>query len=180
MTWTRLDDGWTDKPELEDLDFADRWHYLAMIQFCSRVGRYDGVIRNVDARRCSDHPDPARALTNIASAGLIAVEGRAYRIVQIDEHVPPPSVRNSAEQAKVRQRRSRAHRSGDHSMCIFGSCPEAPRPDDVTGDVTSDVTGDIGTGRDGTGQAVYAVGTPATGERVTGWDVVAIPRELIA
>lgn len=170
MTWTRLDDGWTDKPELEDLDFATRWHYLAMIQFCSRNDRDTGIIRAVDARRCSDVPEPARALAQLEQAGLITIEAKAYRIVNIDEHVPPPYIRNQAEKAKLRKRRERAHKNGDHSLCIFGSCSDAPRPAE---DVTGIVTRDIGTGRDGTGRAED---TPVTSE----WAVVAIGEGRVA
>ncbi|WP_127818236.1 hypothetical protein [Microbacterium sp. CPCC 204701] len=146
MTWTRLDDSWTDDARLGDLDFACRWHYLAMIQFCCRNGRLDGVIRHVDARRASDHPEPARALAELAAAGLIAVEGGTYRILAIDEHAPPPHIVKSAEQAKVRKRRQRAHHAGDHALCLPANCDLAPG-------VTADVTRDTGTGRDGTGRA---------------------------
>lgn len=166
MTWTKLDDSWVDMPALEQLDFAARWHYLAMIQFCSRNGRYDGVIRNVDARRASDHPDPARALMEIASVpGLIAVEGSAYRLLQITEHVPAPHIIQNAEKSKLRMQRMRAHKSGDHSICLPDHCPHAP--------VTGSVTRNTGTGRDGTGRAEDNGGTQDSAANVTDWPVVA-------
>ena len=37
VTWTKLDDLWCERRELAAINFADRWHYLAMIQFCSRA-----------------------------------------------------------------------------------------------------------------------------------------------
>ena len=36
MTWTRLDDRWAERAVLAQLSYETRWHYLAMIQFCSR------------------------------------------------------------------------------------------------------------------------------------------------
>ena len=157
MTWTRLDDAFTDDQRLADLDHTDRWHYLAMIQFCSRTQKYDGILRAADARRCSDHPDPNGALFRITGAGLITKLDAGYRINQIDDHIPPPSVRQSSERARIRKQRERRHKEGDHSMCLPENCAGAP-PDGggpgggVTPNVTRDVTRDTGTGQDRTGQ----------------------------
>lgn len=118
MTWTRLDDRWTDSPALEDVSFEDRWHYLAMIQRCTRTETDDGIVRAVDARRCSDHPDPAAAITRLVDAGLIEiVPGGKYRLVAIDDHTPPPWVRKKTERDRDDKRRKRAHDTGDHSLC---------------------------------------------------------------
>ena len=141
MTWTRLDDQWTERPDLATLDHATRWHYLSMIVFCSRTGRLDGVLRLADARRCSDVDDPDQAHRYLIAVGLVEQRGGLLAIPAIHEHVPPPSVRNKAEQDKMRKRRQRAHKADDHSLCIPGHCPNAA----VTGDVTRDM-------RDGTGQ----------------------------
>lgn len=149
MSWTRLDDGWTDSTDFADLDHATRWHYLAMIQFCSRTQKYDGLMRRGDALRCSDVDDPGGALAALAAEGLIAIEDKHVRVLRIDEHVPPPSVRESAEKTKVRVRRHRKHSNGDHSECLPANCDQAPTPSDVTGDVTRY----SGTGRAGTGSS---------------------------
>lgn len=153
MTWTRLDDLWTDNVILADLDYADRWHYLAMIQFCSRTGSYTGELRAADARRCSDHPDPTGALYRLTATGLISKSETGYKVNQIDDHIPPPSVRQESERAKIRKRRSRMHKEGDHSICLPEHCTAAPTPPDGpkgrgTGDVTRDITGDTRTGQD--------------------------------
>lgn len=72
MTWTRLDDGWTDQQVFDAIPYEIRWHYLSMIQFCSRTARYDGIVREEDARRCSDVSDPDIANTTLVAAGLLA------------------------------------------------------------------------------------------------------------
>jgi hypothetical protein len=144
MSWTKLDDRWTDRPELAPLSYETRWHYLAMIQFCSRTDRIDGVLTIKDAKRCSDVEDPGRAIRDLLDAGLLEPDAGRLRIVEIHEHVPPPSVRQKAENDKIRKRRERAHKAGDHSMCLPDHCSRIS--------VTSEVTRDLGTGRDRTGR----------------------------
>jgi len=162
VTWTRLDDGWTDQATLADLSFEDRWHYLALIQHCSRTDKLDGVIRGVDARRCSDHPDPTSALANLNEVGLVEVlEKDRYHVVTIEAHVPPPHVRRKTEDDKNRQRRNRAHKVGDHSLCKSDA-------DCVTGNVTRYVGRDVGTGRDGTARDHSTTST---------WDSVTLPSD---
>lgn len=177
MSWTRLDDTWTDSTVLADLDFADRWHYLAMIQFCSRTEKVDGVLRVVDARRCSDHPDPNQAVRNLADVGLVEIRQHDVKLNLIDDHLPPPSVRNRKDAQNQRKTRSRAHQAGDHSHCIPENCDRAPKRE-----VTSDVTRDPGTGQDGTGrdrsldrEGSNAQRQSVTDQPVTSWPVVSIP-----
>lgn len=162
MTWTRLDDTWTDLPELADLPHDERWHYLCMIQFCSRTLRYDGVLKVADARRCSDVDNPDEALDHLAAVGLVhrQADGRV-KVAKIDEHIPPPSVRENSEKSKVRMQRMRAHKNGDHSLCLPERCEHVDL-DKATGEitttsqppVTASVTRNTGTGQDGTGQAL--------------------------
>lgn len=153
MSWTRLDDTWTDNTVLADLSFEDRWHYLAMIQFCSRTQKFDGIVRAVDARRCSDHPAPEAAHANLINIGLLVSLGNAFKLTQIDDHIPPPSVRENSEKSKVRMKRMRQHRLGDHSTCLPDNCPEAGVvAAEVSPPVTGDVTRNTGTGQDRTGQ----------------------------
>lgn len=144
MTWTRLDDCWTDDPVINDLPLQDRWHYLALIQFCSRTKKYDGCLRAVDAYRCSDHPDARGAVQRMAALGLVTIAGANVKVLRIDEHIPPPSVRESSERAAVRVRRSRQHKAGDHSQCLPKYCPEASA---AAPPVTPDVTRNTGSGQ---------------------------------
>lgn len=180
MSWTRLDDTWTDSTVLADLDFADRWHYLAMIQFCSRTEKVDGVLRVVDARRCSDHPDPNQAVRNLADVGLVEIRQHDVKLNLIDDHLPPPSVRNRKEAQNQRKSRSRAHQVGNHSHCIPENCDRAPKRE-----VTSDVTRDPGTGQDRTGRdrSLDREGSSVqpqsvTDQPVTSWPVVSIPNAV--
>ena len=145
MTWTRLSDDFTERADLADLSHADRWHYLALIQLCSRSGRLNGHLRRVDALRCSDHPEPAAALDRLAAAGLIEPRGTTVVVVQIGDHIPPPS---AVAKSTLRVQRHRLHAIGDHSLCLRSHCPDAPE----TRSETRSETEPLGTGQDRTGR----------------------------
>ena len=183
MTWTRLDDAWTDLPVLADMTLAARWHYLCLIQFCSRSGNYDGLIRTVDALRCSDVDKPKDAMNEIHRAGLLARtdDPKRLRLVQIDDHVPPESVREKAVRDRDRKERSRRHAAGDHSTCYRQRCEhgqlDEPKPKrhatlpegaPVNSPVKSHVTPGLdGTGRVGSG-STYNEAHPEHIDKTTG------------
>lgn len=101
MTWTRLNDGWTDSPEISTLSFTARWHYLSMIQWCSKNALYDGLIRAVDARRCSDVPDVAASLAELVATHRIVQDGDSYVVVDIDQHIPLEHLRSPETLARL-------------------------------------------------------------------------------
>lgn len=164
MSWTRLDDRWTEQSVFDTVSLASRWHYLAMIQTCCRTDRVDGRLTSSAAKRASDVDDPVTALAELAAVGLVEPSTDGIRLARIAEHVPTLQTRNRTEQARLRQRRSRAHHAGDHAWCLPDHCDDAADP--VTPHVTRDqahghafvtpavtnVTRDVGTGRDGTGK----------------------------
>lgn len=153
MTWIRTDDNFTDWPVFESLDFAARWHYLALIHLCGRTFRYDGRLRAVDVRRASDVPDPDACTEQLIVTGLVTRDGDGYKLARIDEHMPPPSMRDGRrkESQRDRQRRARLHKQGNHCECLPENCDAATAPD---APVTSEVTRDPGTGQvPGTGLA---------------------------
>lgn len=172
MSWTRLDDRWTERSVFDTVSLASRWHYLSLVQVCCRTDRVDGRLTTSAALRASDVDDPAGALAELVSAGLVEPVTGGFRLPHIAEHVPPEQVRNRADQAKLRQRRSRAHHAGDHATCRPDHCDDAAAP--VTPHVTRDqahghafvtpavtnVTRDTGTGRDGTGQGTTQLREP--------------------
>jgi len=142
MSWTKLDDRWTDRPVFESIDHEARWHYLALIQTCSRDSRTDGVLPIGRARRASDVADPDRAHQVLEEHSLVELTKDTVRVVEIGEHIPPPHIRQASEKAKVRMKRMRAHKAGDHSLCLPDNCESAHVP--------RHVTGNTGTGQDGT------------------------------
>lgn len=149
MSWSRFDDNWSDRMRALGMTFQTRVHYMAMIQFCSRTNLFDGEMKSVDARTCSDVDDPTACVAELQRLDLVTrhvtPDGERYRIVNIDEHVPPPHLRDRPRKASgvARTQRWRLHKAGDHSACRPETCPDAA--------VTSDVTGHAGTGQDGPG-----------------------------
>lgn len=139
MSWTRLDDGWTDDQILVELSHETRWHYLCMIQFCSRTKRFDGFIRAVDARRCSDVSNPSGAVQDLVDVGLVHPAQDGYKLHRMEEdHAPPVSVRNRAESNKQAQARHRAHKSGDHTLCLLQNCEHSTADGDSHADSKPD------------------------------------------
>ena len=124
MTWTRLDDNWLADEAFDGLDVPTMWHYLNMIQFCSRGKRYTGVTPLVHARTCSIVDDPLAAIAALIDAGLVEnMDGATLRVVRIEEHVPSADLRKKLAQDKVRAARHRKHKAGDHSECSPDRCP---------------------------------------------------------
>lgn len=108
------------------LDIPARWHYLMMVQFCSRGKRYDGVMPLAEAEMCSTAADKPGILAKLIAAELVEnVDGEMLRVVRIDQHIPPPSVRNASAESAVRVARHRKHKNGDHSGCLPDKCEKA-------------------------------------------------------
>ena len=123
MSWTRLDDRWTERPVFEQLGTEPSWHLLCMIQHCSRNHLYDGVMTRKTAVRASLVDDPELALAALVGAGLVEqLPDGTVRVVEIVDHIPPPSVRQASAATKVRVRRHRRHKVGDHSECLPDHC----------------------------------------------------------
>lgn len=107
MTWTRLSDDWCENQVFEDLSYAARWHYVCLLQFCSRSHRYDGVIKRRFAIGQSDVDAPEAALKELVAAGLLTIEEGSYRVVNIDQHVLPPSMRDENRKASQNKRQAK-------------------------------------------------------------------------
>jgi hypothetical protein len=126
MSWTRLDDTWGDDPVFDDLDFATRWHYLMLIQLCSRSDRRDGVIPLRKASNCSDVDDSAACIGALITAGLVEnIDGATIRVVRIAAHVPSADLLRRLANDKDRAARHRKHKAGDHSDCSPERCLDA-------------------------------------------------------
>lgn len=178
MSWTRLDDLWTERA---DLSHATRWHLLSMIQRCSRSDLRDGVMRIVDAHRCSDHPDPTAALTELGRAGLIEKTGdTTLRVIGIDAYLPSEATRQRTANNRMYQQRSRErkqlHARGDHSLCPADRCGNRTQKAPVSADVSTQVSADVGTGRDWTASVPSRDGTDIGRARENQGAALATPR----
>lgn len=147
MTWASFDDGFCARPVWDAVAYPARWHYLALVTEVCRSRRWDGVLPRGLALRCSDVPDPAAALDELESAGLVTLTDAEVVLPFVDDHIPPEKQRpehflprKRANQRAYRQRRCDA---GKHSKDCPLTCPAR---------VTDRVTGNAGAGRGGAGR----------------------------
>lgn len=110
----------------DDLDHATRWHYLMLIQLCSRSSRHDGTLPLKRAVNCSDVEDQTSAVGALIAAGLLEnVDGATVRVVRIAAHVPSADLIAKLAQDRARAARHRKHKAGDHSDCDPDRCSDA-------------------------------------------------------
>ncbi|SNU00955.1 hypothetical protein SAMN06298212_10571 [Ruaniaceae bacterium KH17] len=126
MVWAKFDDRFSERIELQEISLEARWHYIALVLTCCRTEVWDGVLKVSHARRLSDVPDPDRALLELAEHDLVKIDGNRVKVVDVAEFVPAPHIRENAEHSKIRMQRLRAHKAGDHSLCLPESCEAAP------------------------------------------------------
>lgn len=151
MTWTRLDDRWCDDEVFEEMDYEAHWHYLCMLQYCSRNEKYTGLLSMINVRKASDGADHERTLAILIDAGLVRnVDGATFEMVRIKQHVPSPELLDKLQQDKERAARYRKHKAGDHAECSPTRCKEAPSRD-ASGSPSRDARDGDGTGRAVTG-----------------------------
>ena len=174
MTWSRFDDGWTDREDLADVSLAARWHLVALISFCSRTHRYDGRIRAADARRASDVPDPSGAAAELVAAGHLEVIDGGVRLVHINDHVPPPSMRDEHRKSGQNKRKQAERERKAAATSPDQNPAEAPAASDNAREVTEDVTRDTGTGQDGDG-SLGGRDIRREGNAAAAWPPVAVP-----
>ncbi|WP_141575938.1 hypothetical protein [Actinomadura sp. WMMA1423] len=166
MAWLRDSDDYTQRVEWDGVSYEARWHYKAMIEYCSRSRRWDGRLPLEQALRVSDVPDPDRCIAELEAIGYAIVTRNVTSHVtsqspsrvtlgtvtlpRIDEHIPPRGMRDNASNSKLRMQRKRAHDRGEHHLCLPKNCPQATPPDDPAADTrnTRSVTRNPGTGRD--------------------------------
>ena len=126
MSWTRLDDNWLADEAFDGLDIPTMWHYLHMIQFCSRGKRYSGVMPLAHARTCSTVADQMGALQLLSKLA----SSRTWTGRRCGWFASRSTSRRRACGTRQQQRRSVSPgtgdtRTGDHRECLPEKCPHA-------------------------------------------------------
>jgi hypothetical protein len=121
MTWTRLGDDFTDRPDVIGLsDAAFRAHVEALVWSNQQTtdGRLPGGVREL--RRILSIEDVAAAVTELTKAGLWEPAGDDYQLdwseQESAERFHERKAFNAARQANYRDRSER-HARGDHTAC---------------------------------------------------------------
>jgi hypothetical protein len=141
MTWTRLGDDFTDRPDVAGLsDGAFRAHIEALV-WCNRLMR-DGVIPRSSLRRILTSTDVDSLVDELAAAGLWTVDDKT---IQLDWSEQEPAERVAERRAEWRRRdeRRRRHINGDHTMCDAKRCHYLiANPDALTRETTGETRRD--------------------------------------
>lgn len=159
MTWTKLPQELLDDVRLLDLDRSDRWLHVEALMFANRT-LSDGVIDRRFLARFTDHDDPKAAAARLVAAGLWEELSVGWLIVDFaEDQLSRKQVEALRKASYERQKRSRAHRSGDHALCRPSYCPNAPMGEPSRRDIqresrstVPDRTGPTGKVREGRGE----------------------------
>jgi len=140
MEWVGLPLDILERLERHGLSRDDRLLYVEGFTY---AGQYltDGVL-TPRIPKLSDHPDPDGAATRLVEAGVWDLDDDGTYVISdyFSANISRDEIDRRKEAARIRQERSRRHKSGDHSQCIRGRyCPEGEL-ETVTRDVTREVT----------------------------------------
>lgn len=135
MTWTKLGDDYADRLEDFDLSPAACWLHTAALIYCNRVGS-DGRVRFSRLSRIASIEGIDDCAAELEQCGLwTRLEGEdAWQIPWTDQE-SAEDVEKRRDAAADRQRRSRKHRAGDHSLCLPKFCSRAVASDGQSGTV---------------------------------------------
>lgn len=143
MTWTKLSDDATDDPALLALPRTIRLVHFEALVWANRHGT-DGAIPRHMLPRITDDKDPDGAAELLVAAGKWELSTAGWEIVGfLDDQPSAEDVRRTKDLARLRQRKQRLHRAGDHSLCEVKYCPalrDETRESRVTKSVTPIVT----------------------------------------
>ena len=138
MTWTWIDDGFTDRREVMALsDKAFRLHVEALV-FSNRAGR-DGALDPADLVKLG-RPDPV-TVDELVRAGLWEITDTGWQVDWTDQETTAEVEKRRADWRK-RDERRRAHNKGDHSMCDPDRCWALKADPSLTRESQRETTGD--------------------------------------
>jgi len=117
MTWTKLSSDFAGRPALLSVPRGARLlHVEALIW--SNTHAQDGHIPGHVLTRITDELEPDKAAAGLVDAGVWEIADDGWQIVDsLDDQPSKADMDKVHELWRVRQRRQRQHRSGDHSLC---------------------------------------------------------------
>jgi hypothetical protein len=123
MTWTKLSDVFYDDPALLVLPRGARLMSVEALVWCNKHGT-DGAIPAAALSRFTDEPDALAAAEQLVAAGLWSRTDTGFVVVDfLVDQESAAEVEERRVASAFRQRRSRLHKGGDHSLCLRGYCP---------------------------------------------------------
>ena len=139
MTWTRLSDDFTDRPEFLKLSRSARLLHIEALVWCNRLTT-DGRLPKAALRRLTDAEPLDEDVQELLAAKWWEEAEGGWQIdwtgQESSEDVNERKAYRAEVQKKYRQRRDK-HNRGDHSMCDPRRCKKAQS---VTGNATGNKT----------------------------------------
>jgi hypothetical protein len=149
VTWTRLSDDFTDRPEFLKLSRSARLLHIEALVYCNRL-TLDGYVPAGALRRLTDADNLDAEVQELIDAKWWESVDDGWQIDWSDqetaEEVNARKAYQAEKQKRYRQRRDK-HRRGDHSECDPRFCKKKPKS--VTGNETSNETGRVTDSRPG-------------------------------
>jgi hypothetical protein len=128
VSWASYGDDWTGRPVWDGVDYATRWHYLAMVERCVRDRRWDGVLPLQAALRCSDVTNPVACIAELVRIQMVVTTETTITIVFIEEHIPPkksrPEVLLPRKRKNLADFYERKCERGEHNSRCPRTCPD--------------------------------------------------------
>jgi hypothetical protein len=143
MTWTRLSDDFTDRPQLLQVSRSARLLHIEAMVWSNRL-LTDGRIPSAALRRMTDAEDLAELVEELASAGIWEATDDGQWELDWKDQESAAEVKGRRDyrqetQKRYRERHSK-HERGDHSMCDPRFCKKAVTGN-ATGNAISNKTG---------------------------------------
>jgi hypothetical protein len=131
MTWTRLSDNYTDRPEFEDMSLSACYLDVEALVYCNRL-LTDGFLPAKKLPRITRSDDPEADMQELIDSGIWwEVEG-GYQREWDDQMLATDVERSRADNAERQRRfnesrrdRETRHAVGDHSKCKPEYCSGA-------------------------------------------------------
>jgi hypothetical protein len=135
MTWTRLSDNYTDRPEFEDMSLSACYLDVEALVYCNRL-LTDGFLPAKKLPRITRSDDPEADMKELIDSGLWwDVEG-GYQREWDDQMLATDIEKSRADNAERQKRfnegrrdRETRHAAGDHSRCKPEYCSGARQED---------------------------------------------------
>jgi hypothetical protein len=123
VTWTRLSDTFTDRPELLEVSRSARLLHVEALVHCNRH-LTDGRLSRRALRRITDSEDLDGDVAELENVGVWVPTEDGWQVDWTDQETAE-KVRARQELAAARKERHEAHKAGDHEQCNPKTCTGA-------------------------------------------------------
>ncbi|MDP9692685.1 UNVERIFIED_ORG: hypothetical protein J2X79_000214 [Arthrobacter globiformis] len=142
MTWSRLSDDFTDRPEILALSLAAGWLHVEAIVWCNKHLTDGQIPAAALGRLAGKIPDPTAAVAELVTQGVWEAQDGGWQLDWSDQETAQRVTGRRQYRAKVQadyRERGELHQRGDHSKCT----EKCRQRSNSTGHVTGNGTGQL-------------------------------------